>query len=112
MVDPRVLCNKHLLGEHGEIHKHRHNFVKGHKVTGRLTPIIQIEPASMQRRHDELAEEMLRREMNHQSPFEQPDLSKYGSEVLEARVDPECSLRDLRERCEACRLKIDEAGAL
>ncbi|MFW6247177.1 MAG: hypothetical protein ACOC22_03345 [bacterium] len=27
-INPELLCKKHLLGEHGEIHKHRYNFVK------------------------------------------------------------------------------------
>lgn len=102
MVDPKRLCNKHLLGEHGEIHKHRHNFVKGHSVKGRLSPVVQIEPSSMQSRHDELAEEMLKRGMNHKSPYEQPDLSNYDDSVINAKVDIKVSLADLHERCEAC----------
>jgi hypothetical protein len=103
MVDPKILCNKHLLGEHGEIHKHRHNFVKGHSVKGRLYPIVQIEPSSMQKRHDELAEEMLRRGMNHKSPYEQPDLSNYDDDVINAKVDLSVSLKDLHQRCESCK---------
>jgi hypothetical protein len=31
LVDPALLCDKHLLGEHGELHKFQHCFVKGHK---------------------------------------------------------------------------------
>jgi hypothetical protein len=103
MVDPKGLCNKHLLGEHGEIHKHRHNFVKGHSVKGRLNPVVQIEPSSMQTRHDELAKEMLRRGMNHKSPYEQPDLSNYDDDVINARVDLSVSLKDLHQRCESCK---------
>lgn len=53
-VDPKLLCRKHFVGEHGEIHKFRHNFVKKHKISGRLYPVVQIEPADMQLRHDEL----------------------------------------------------------
>ena len=74
MIDPRLLCNKHLLGEHFEIHLHRHNFVKGHSIRGRTFPVVQIEPISMQKRHDALAKEMLKRNMNHKSPYIQPDL--------------------------------------
>ena len=53
-IDPKFLCQKHLIGEHGEIHKHRHNFVKKHKITKRITPIVQIEPENMQKRHEDL----------------------------------------------------------
>ena len=74
MIDPKLLCRKHLLGEHAEIHKHRHNFVKQHNITGRIYPIVQIEPENMKSRHDELAKEMIKRGYNHNSPYEQPDL--------------------------------------
>jgi len=97
MVPPRLMCKQHLLGEHGEIHKHRHNFVKGHSIEGRRG---QIEPESMQTRHDELAEEMLRRGMNHKSPYELPDLSHYDLDGFV--VDVESSYEDLVGRCEEC----------
>lgn len=102
MVPPSCLCKKHLLGEHGEIHKHRHNFVKHHNIHGRVFPVVQIEPLSMKSRHDELAEEMLRRGYNHNSPYEQPDLSYLGDEERKSRVDINVSILDLYERCEDC----------
>jgi hypothetical protein len=107
MIDPKILCDKHLLGEHGEIHKHRHNFVKQHKMTKRIFPVTQIEPSAMGRRHDELAAELLRRGMNHKSPFEQPDISYLPVDQQLAVVDPIYSLKDLRHRCSACAERID-----
>jgi len=102
MIPPNQLCNKHLLGEHGEIHKHRHNFVKQHNITGRIIPVVQIEPTAMKRRHDELADEMLRRGMNHKSPFEQPDISYLRTELRLAKVNLEISKKDLATRCTVC----------
>lgn len=102
MIDPKLLCRKHLLGEHGEIHKHRHNFVKQHSITNRISPVVQIEPASMEKRHDELAKEMLRRGYNHQSPFEQPDISYLPKHEREAKVNLEKSFEDLKTRCPEC----------
>lgn len=96
MINPKILCRKHLLGEHGEIHKHRHNFEKKHKMDGRLG---QIEPHSMKKRHDVLAKEMLDRGYKHNSPFEQPDIS-YLPKMI---VDREESLLDLLVRCEDCK---------
>jgi len=107
MIDPRFLCNKHLLGEHGEIHKHRHNFEKQHKITKRIYPITQIEPSAMERRHNELAVEMTSRGMNHQSPFTQPDISYLPLDQQTAVVDIFVSLNDLRDRCEDCMGRID-----
>jgi hypothetical protein len=107
MVDPKFLCHKHLLGEHGEIHKHKHNFVKGHKMDGRLSPVVQIEPSSMQERHDALAEEMVRRGFNHKSPYEQPDLSQYPARVVNARVNVREAHKDLLSRCSQCQSQYD-----
>lgn len=96
MIDPHILCRNHLLGEHNEIHKHRHSFVKKHRMKGRIG---QIEPASMQFRHDELVKEMLNRGYNHNSPYEQPDISY----LPDMKVDKEKALKDLLDRCKECK---------
>jgi len=100
MVDPRLMCRKHLLGEHGEIHRHRHNFVKRHSIVGRRG---QIEPRAMQSRHDALAEEMLRRGYNHRSPYEQPDLGHLPPDDRDGTVNVAESTKILRGRCAECR---------
>jgi 7-cyano-7-deazaguanine synthase in queuosine biosynthesis len=109
MLNPKLLCRKHLLGAHCELHKFRPSFVKHHSIDGRLTPVVQIEPASMKRRHDELAAEMVRRGYNHKSPYEQPDLSYLPKEQREAKVDRIHSLADLCGRCPDCRERIRNA---
>lgn len=109
MIKPELLCNKHLLGEHGEIHKHRHNFVKKHNISGRIHPVVQIEPSSMKVRHDEVAEEMIKRGMKHQSDYEQPDISYLKENLRNAKVDVEISKQDLIERCEECKKRIKNA---
>jgi hypothetical protein len=101
-INPKLLCKKHLLGEHGEIHKHRHNFVKQHSISKRISPVVQIAPEQMQKRHDELAYEMLRRGYNHQSPYEQPNLSYLSKEERFAEIDTKKSILDLLSRCEDC----------
>jgi hypothetical protein len=96
------MCNKHLLGEHGEIHKHRHNFIKKHSIAGRLFPVVQIEPLNMRSRHDELSQEMVKRGFNHQSPYEQPSLDYLSNYERDAKVDLDISKRDLSSRCIEC----------
>lgn len=103
MIDPKLLCQKHLLGEHGEIHKHKHNFEKKHSIKGRISPVVLIEPESMKTRHDELAKEMLRRGYKHQSPYIQPDLSYLADAERFAKVDMGYNLKDLYNRCEECK---------
>jgi hypothetical protein len=107
MIDPKYLCRKHLLGEHGEIHKHRHNFVKNHRISGRIFPVVTIEPISMEKRHDKLAKEMLKRGYNHQSPYYQPDLTLYKKEEIDVKVNLEESKKELQKRCSECRKKIN-----
>ncbi len=108
MIDPRKLCDQHLLGEHGELHKFIPSFHKKYRVTRRIEPVVQIELSSYQKRHDELAEEMISRGMNHQSPLpELPDFSYLPDEHYSAKVDIEKSIMDLKERCPKCRRKLE-----
>lgn len=102
MIEPHLLCNRHLLGEHGEIHKFRKSFEKGISIRGRIHPVVQIEPLKMKMRHDSLAREMTARGMNHRSPYEQPDLSAYTETELGVTVDTDQSKEDLRLRCKDC----------
>lgn len=111
MLNPKYLCREHLLGEHNEIHKHRHNFVKGHSIKGRIAGNA-VAPKQMKERHDALAVEMIARGYNHQSPFEQPDLSSYSDEDQNAVVDVTESLRLLLRRCPECRNRIKKGPLL
>lgn len=106
MIDPTLLCRKHLLGEHGEIHKHRHNFVKKHSMSGRISPVVLIEPKCMQSRHDELALEMTNRGFNHNSPYSQPDISYLSEYEQNAKVDIDFNYEDLSMRCPDCSGRI------
>ena len=108
MIKPKLLCKKHLLGEHGELHKFIPSFKKKHRIDNRVSPVVQIELTSYQSRHDELATEMLSRGMNHKSPLpELPDFSYLPTHQYEAKVDKHISKRDLRERCESCRRNFE-----
>ena len=106
MIDPGILCKKHLLGEHGEIHKHRHCFEKQYSIVVRITPVVQIEPESMERRHDEIVKEMLRRGYKHNSPYCQPNLNYLSDECRYAKVNTGISLRDILLRCPKCAIRV------
>lgn len=101
-INPKLLCRQHLLGEHNEIHKHKHNFVKKHSIAKRIHPIVQIEPENMEKRHDELVREMVARGYNHNSPYMQPDLSHLKPEERYAEIDINVSIQDLTLRCPEC----------
>lgn len=109
MINPKLMCNKHLLGEHGELHKFLHNWQKKHKIDGRITGNA-IEPLSYKSRHDELAIEMLNRGMKHNSPLEQPDFSYLPEEQRNYKVNKEQSLALLYDRCINCRELIKKGN--
>jgi len=111
MIPPQWMCIRHLLGEHGEIHKNRHNFEKQHSITGRVKPEVQIEPMAMQSRHDQLEGEIRRRNPSStcNSPYTMPDLSYLPDHERNAQVDTSHSLCTLMNRCEDCNATYMEA---
>jgi hypothetical protein len=101
MVNPVWLCMQHLSGEHNEIHKHRHNFEKGHSIAGRIA-INACEPISMKTRHDELEAEIQRRarvagRKPPHSPYEIPDLSYLSDE--HRQLDDDVGLHENNKPC-------------
>ena len=107
MLEPKILCCKHLLGGHCELHKHKHVFEKHYSIFGRIYPTVLIEPENMKKRHDDLAQEMLSRGYNHQSSYEQPSLSHLPDDQRYAKADLEYNLGDLYDRCPECKKRIE-----
>lgn len=97
MINPTVLCNQHLLGEHFEIHKAVGNLRNSGKWTRSLTKKGFLEPQNFIKRHNSLVKEMKRRKMKHKSP-----LSIKGIKIEKGRVNINKSIEDLKERCERC----------
>lgn len=106
MINPAYPCRRHLTGEHGEIHKFLNSFEKKYKINGRIHPVVQIEPAAMLARHDELSIEMERRGGNHRSPYTLPDLSYLPNDQRNAKADIRYNIVDLCKRCADCRKRI------
>lgn len=106
MINPELLCDQHLLGAHGEIHKFKHSFEKKHNMIKRIT-LGQIEPKAMKEEHDRLVLEMEKRGMKHNSPYELPDLNYIPQEYLDMKVDADKSIEDLKDRCFKCEEKIN-----
>jgi len=107
MINPKLLCDKHLLGEHGEMHKFIPTFRKGYRVDKRFDPVVQIQFKGYHERHEALAMEMLARGMNHKSPLpELPDFKAIYPQYFEKTVDISNSTEDLVMRCERCKERI------
>lgn len=101
MVDPATMCDRHLLGEHVEIHMLAGTLARRRSIDGFIAKGL-LEPAAMGARHEALAAEMRRRGFNHRSPLPECDLGYLPVAAREARVDVAVSARELAARCERC----------
>ena len=101
MIDPSMLCMKHLLGEHVELHMFIGTINKNKKLDGyRKNGLVEIH--NIQSRHLELVSEMKSRGMNHNSPLKPFKTLNYGV------VDIDNSYNELLKRCNDCRTRILE----
>ena len=94
-VDVKKMCNKHLLGEHVEMHMCVGGLDRGKSIKGFVERGL-MEVHNVSKRHDKLAKEMKRRGMNHKSPLRFKGF-KAG------KVDVARSEKELMKRCSECR---------
>lgn len=105
MVDPAVLCNKHLLGEHVECHMFAGHLIRKRKITNYIAFNL-LEPKSLAQRHEILARQMRKRLMKHKSPLPSFSISYLPKDQQNYKVDVKASLKDLIKRCSACRKRF------
>lgn len=106
MVEPHLMCNNHLLGEHNELHMLLgtiENHPHGDEVLEGLAEKEMVDLSSLEGRHGELVGEMEKRGMNHQSPLVPvPEkLPDFGGSV-----NPEENKEELSGKCRSCRKRI------
>lgn len=106
LVDPKLMCRQHLLGEHVEIHMFVGFVKKGKSIKGFIDKGL-LEPSMITKRHDDLVHEMLKRGYNHKSPLIVPDeFYKMDDFLCENIVDVDESLNELFMRCDECRKRM------
>lgn len=104
MVDPKIMCQKHLCGEHVETHMFIGTLRKRRKVEGFLKNNL-FEPRSLYQRHKELVEEMKRRGYNHKSPLTEVDCEcvlNLTERQQYWEIDKDQALYELIGRCPEC----------
>jgi hypothetical protein len=107
-LPPQLLCNRHLVAEHFEIHTIWSVLTRGlqgwarHPETRRWSGRL----AALYRRHEADVEEMTRRGYHHKSPLD-ASLTAGEAEQGEYVDTPEEQVRLLRERCPACRAQLE-----
>lgn len=107
LVNPKIMCRKHLLGEHVEMHMFLGALKKNKKIDGYLDKNL-FEPTALWWRHHHLALEMTERGYNHNSEM-------YGvfdailalpEKKINKKINREAALRDLVDRCPECRSRF------
>lgn len=107
MVDPSLMCSKHLGGEHVEHHMFIGTLKKNISVQGYLEGGL-LDISTLKDRHHELVVEMLARGGRHKSPLPEIDLDQYVEQYKNTppRIDIEENLRELCRRCPNCKDRI------
>lgn len=100
MVNPKLLCNQHLLGEHVELHMLAGTLKRGKSIKGFLEKGL-VDPASITSRHEELVKEMESRGMNHKSPL------SVNQNLPHNPINVSENIEELKKRCQKCRDKIN-----
>lgn len=104
LCDPKIMCTKHLLGEHLEVHMFLGHLQKKRKIEGYLKSNC-LEPRSIYQRHEDLAIEMIRRGFHHKSQMNETDFSIVLDLPIEHqywKINKEENLKNLISRCERC----------
>jgi len=102
MVNPRIMCRQHLLGEHLEIHMFAGTIREKKSLVGYVENNL-FEAGSLKVRHDRLVKEMVRRGYDHKSVLRKPNMKYLSKYERKSKVDKEKSLDDLICRCTECR---------
>jgi hypothetical protein len=101
MVNPKIMCRKHLLGEHAELHMFVGTIRKGVSLAGYVSRGL-VDTTKIVSRHETLAKELWDRGYNHISPLIYIDTLKIGV------VDEANSMAELTRRCPDCAKLISE----
>jgi len=103
MAPPCKMCDKHLLGEHVEIHMFIGSLKKKISINGYIENDL-LEPKSIYLRHNEIVLEMKKRGFNHRSPLPKINLSScLSKDHLNHKINKKRSYSILLKRCKRCR---------
>lgn len=108
-LPPQLLCDRHLVAEHHEIHTIWSVLTRGLKGWSRHPETLRWQGRlrALYARHEADVEEMQRRGFRHRSPLDEA-LAEGEAEQTECVDAPEEQMRMLRARCEKCRERLTE----
>ena len=103
MVKPVMMCGKHLLGEHVELHMIFGHLIRGRHIRGFVANNC-VEPTSLFARHEIIVAEMWSRGYRHRSPMtiDYKIFDHLDRDERACNVDRAVSLAELIRRCKDC----------
>lgn len=104
MVNPALMCRRHLLGEHAEIHMLVSCILQGKSIKGYIDRNL-VSPWDISPRHSLLRDEMVKRGYHHNSDIPSESIFKItgmGLVPFTFMIDETKSASDLRKRCNLC----------
>ena len=110
LCDPKIMCQKHLCGEHLEMHMFLGSLKKKKKIDGYIKNNC-FEPRMLYQRHKDLADEMINRGYNHKTDIQLNECAvvlDLSEEQQYWEIDRKKSLNDLITRCPNCRGRQNE----
>lgn len=105
MIDTRLMCKRHLLEEHANIHVLA-GLLDNEKAIVRLAHSGAVELRSIVERHDVLAKEMLRRGLYHRSPLRDAPIDHLPPSVRASEADTNAGKLHLISTCPACAKRL------
>lgn len=102
MINPKVMCRKHLLGEHVECHMFLGSIKKGLNLDGYITNgLLSLNHLIL--RHEELKAEMIRRGYKHNSEMNNMIELNLGHNYFGDNINIKENYKELARRCLECK---------
>lgn len=102
MVNPKKMCNQHILGEHVELHMFVGSINKGKSIKGYIKNKL-IQPKDIKSRHEQLVKEMIKRGFKHKSKLPKIKLSLIDKRDRNTKINIKENVKTLMKRCKNCR---------
>lgn len=104
-LDPKILCRKHLLGEHRELHALWSIISKGKKGYSKHPETLRWNGKlhALYLRHEELVKEMIKRGYKHNSPLDKREVKDSSIQQIYVHT-PEEQKEILRSKKCECRV--------
>lgn len=109
MVDPKILCQHHLMFEHLSLHAFMARLNLGYSLLGYVEHNL-VEVAHLGHRHRVLVGEMVHRGLNHNSELPQITNTSNYQAYRHHKVDRAKAISTLLGTCPRCRERYNSQG--